>query len=188
MKNPWILLLVAGFYFTLPAQAQDLFVAQNSEVQFFSETPLENIQASNKKISSLLKISTGELAVKMNMKDFHFPNQLMEEHFNENYMETEKYPAATFKGRIQEAIDYTKDGTYAVTSQGILTMHGVAKERTIKGNLVVKGSQLLLTCDFDVPLADHKIEVPTLVLTKIAEVIAVKAKYAFVPYQKNTPQ
>lgn len=187
MKTLLIQILVTGLYMTLPAQSQNLFIAQNSEVQFFSETPLENIQASNKKISSLLNTSTGELAVKMNIKDFHFPNQLMEEHFNENYMETEMYPTATFKGKMQEAIDYTKDGTYAVTSQGTLTMHGVTKARLLKGTLVVKGNQLLLTCDFDVPLADHKIEVPTLVIAKIADVIAVKAKYSFVPYQKATP-
>lgn len=187
MKNVPIFLLVTGLYLSVPAGAQNLFIAQNSEVQFFSETPLENIQASNKKISSLLNVSTGEIAIKMNMKDFHFPNRLMEEHFNENYMETEKYPAATFKGKIQEAIDYSHDGTYAVSAKGVLTMHGVAKDRTLQGALVVKGNQLLLTCNFDVPLADHKIEVPTIVLAKIAEVIAVKTQYSFAPYQKATP-
>lgn len=187
MKNLPILLLVTGLYGFFPAWAQNLFIAQNSEVQFFSETPLENIQASNKKISSLLNASSGEIAIKMNMKDFHFPNRLMEEHFNENYMETEKYPAATFKGKIMETIDYTRDGTYAVNAKGVLTMHGVAKDRTLAGKLVVKGNQLLLTCNFDVPLADHNIDVPTIVLAKIAEVIAVKAQYSFVPYQKATP-
>lgn len=178
-------MLVAGVFLTPSAKAQNLFIAQTSEIQFFSATPIEDIQASNKRVSSLLNTSSGEIVVKMNMKDFHFPNNLMEEHFNENYMESEKYPNATFKGKIQEAVDYGKDGTYAVSTKGVLTMHGVAKERILKGTLKISGNQILLSCNFDVPLADHKIDVPKIVIAKIAEVIAVKSQFSFVPYQKT---
>lgn len=185
MKKLGIVMLVVGVCLAYSARAQNLFIAQTTEVQFFSATPIEDIQASNKKVSSLLNTSTGDVVVKMNMRDFHFPNNLMEEHFNENYMETEKYPTAIFKGKIKEAINYTKDGTYAVSTQGVLTMHGVAKERLLQGTLKISGNQILLTCNFDVPLADHKIDVPKIVIAKIAEVIAVKASYSFIPYQKT---
>jgi hypothetical protein len=185
MKKLSIILLVAWFCITYTAEAQNLYIAQTTEVKFFSATPIEDIQATNTKVSSLLNSATGEVAIKMNIRDFHFPNNLMEEHFNENYMETEKYPTALFKGKIKEAIDYTKDGTYVVNAQGILTMHGIAKERLIQGTLVVKGNQLALTCNFDVPLAEHKIDIPKIVIAKIAEVIAVKAQFSYVPYQKT---
>lgn len=105
----------------------------------------------------------------------------MEDHFNENYMETEKYPAAVFTGKIKEPVDYSKDGNYAVSVDGILDMHGVKQNRTMKGRVVISGGQITLTSDFDVKLADHKIEVPTLVIAKIAEAIAVKNKFVLVP-------
>lgn len=105
----------------------------------------------------------------------------MEEHFNENYMETEKYPAAVFTGKIKEPIDYSKDGSYAVSVDGIMDMHGVKQNRTLKGQLAVSGGQITITCAFDVKLTDHKIEVPTLVVAKIAESIAVKNKFVLTP-------
>lgn len=101
----------------------------------------------------------------------------MEEHYNENYMETEKYPSALFTGKVKEAIDYTKNGLYNVTVDGVLDLHGVKQSRTIKGQISVADGYITLTSTFDVKLADHKIEVPTLVVAKIAESIAVKNKF-----------
>lgn len=182
MKN---LILIVFTVLGQTVWGQDIFIARNSEVSFFSETPLENISALNKNVTALLNIKTGDIAIKMQTAQFVFPNKLMEEHFNENYMESEKYPTATFTGKVVETIDFSKEGTYAVSAKGILLMHGIKKERTLAGKLSVTKMGILLVCDFNVPLTDHKIEVPKLVFEKIAEVIAVKTKFNFVPFTKN---
>jgi polyisoprenoid-binding protein YceI len=110
---------------------------------------------------------------------------LMQEHFNENYLESEKFPTASFKGKINETIDFTKPGSYDVSATGTFTLHGVAKPRTIKGKLTVEAQKLTLMSDFDVALTDHKIDVPQLVFVKVAQVIKVKNKFVFLPYQKK---
>jgi polyisoprenoid-binding protein YceI len=162
-----------------------LYSTQTGETSFFSETPMENISGDNKKVGAILNTSTNEVAVSMKMTAFDFPNKLMQEHFNENYMESEKFPTGSFKGKIIETIDYTKNGTYDVTAKGQLTLHGVAQVREVKGKLTIENQKITLVCNFDVKLVDHKIEVPKLVFTKIAEVIAVKSKYTFTPYIKK---
>lgn len=154
-----------------------LYMTKSGQTSFFSETPLENIAAVHNQVLVILNIANGEIAIKMPQRGFHFPNKLMEEHFNENYMETEKYPSAVFTGKIKESVDYSKDGNYAVNVDGILDMHGVKQNRSFKGQISIAAGQITLTSAFDVKLTDHKIEVPTLVLAKIAESIAVKNKF-----------
>ncbi|MBE9463261.1 YceI family protein [Dyadobacter sp. UP-52] len=158
-----------------------LYMTKTGQTSFFSETALENIAAVNNQVLVILNTSNGEIAVKMPQRGFHFPNKLMEEHFNENYMETEKYPSAVFTGKIKEPVDYSKDGNYAVNVDGILDMHGVKQNRTFKGQISIAAGQVTLTSNFDIKLTDHKIEVPTLVLAKIAESIAVKNKFVLTP-------
>lgn len=162
-----------------------LFSTQSGETSFFSETPVENISGVNKTVGAILNTSTKEIAVSMKMTSFDFPNKLMQEHFNENYMESGKFPTGIFKGKIVEEVDFTKNGTYDVIAKGQLTLHGVTQARELKGKLTVENQKITLTSNFDVKLVDHKIEVPKLVFSKIAEVIAVKAKYIFSPYIKK---
>ncbi len=162
------------------AFGQNIYLCKNGETSFFSETPLENISALDNKVASVIDISKNEIAVKMTMVDFKFKNRLMEEHFNENYMESEKYPIGTFKGKIQENVDYSKNGTYTVNAKGILNMHGVSKERTLTGKMEILNGVITLTSEFVIPLKDHKIDVPTLVIAKVAEEISVKNKFVFV--------
>ena len=162
-----------------------LYSTQSGETNFFSETLVENISAVNKTVGAILNTSTNEVAVSMKMSAFNFPNKLMQEHFNENYMESEKFPTGVFKGKIVETIDYTKNATYDITAKGQLTLHGVTQARDLKGKLTVDNQKIGLTCNFDVKLVDHKIDVPKLVFAKIAEVIAVKSKYAFTLYIKK---
>ena len=161
------------------------YATQNGEINFFSETPVENISASNKTVGAILNIATNEVVVSMKMTAFDFPNKLMQEHFNENYMESEKFPMGTFKGKIVEMIDYAKNGTFDVTAKGQLTLHGVTQARDLKGKLTIENQKINLICSFDIKLADHKIDVPKLVFAKIAEVISVRTKYAFTPYLKK---
>ncbi|UTA66829.1 YceI family protein [Emticicia sp. 21SJ11W-3] len=174
-----LITILAGMLISAGSYAQNQWICSKGETSFFSETPLENIAAVNKNVVSIIDFSTGQVAVKMNVAAFKFKNHLMEEHFNENYMETEKYPVATFSGKMQGNADPAKNGTYDITATGQLTMHGVSRERTLKGRLIINGNVITLLADFDVALKDHKIDVPTLVIAKIAENIAVKNKFVF---------
>jgi hypothetical protein len=93
-----------------------MFATTSGNTRFSSETPLENVNAENKKSQAILNTANNELAIRMNMRDFVFPNKLMQEHFNENYIESEKYPTATFSGKVDKAPDYSKDGEYDVSA------------------------------------------------------------------------
>jgi len=136
---------------------------------------MENIDAHSKSMVSAINPATKQVAAVIMVNTFQFKNSLMQEHFNEKYLETEKYPKATFSGFINENVDLMKPGTYNVTVTGKLTIHGVEQNRTIKGVIIVDNAlKLTLTSEFDVKLVDHKIEIPKLVFQKIAETIAVK--------------
>ncbi|TDE13659.1 YceI family protein [Dyadobacter psychrotolerans] len=161
-----------------------MYSTSTGNTRFSSETPLENIKAENKKSQAILNTSTGELAIRMNMRDFVFPNKLMQEHFNENYMESEKYPTGTFSGKMDKVIDYSKDGEYETSATGKFTVHGVTKTRTISGKIKIEDGKISVNSDFQVPLADHKIDVPEIVFVKIAQKIDVKAQYVLVPVKK----
>ncbi|OOQ57285.1 YceI family protein [Mucilaginibacter pedocola] len=151
--------------------SQDLYACKNVKVSLFSSAPLEDITASTSTGTSVYNPATGDLAFSVNIRSFQFPKSLMQEHFNENYMESDKYPKATFKGKIKETIDVTKNGTYPVTATGDLQVHGVTQTRTITGTAVVNNGTVSLSSEFMVKCADHKIEIPTLVFKKIAESI-----------------
>lgn len=170
---------------SLCASAQNqLYSVKNSEFSFFSKAPMEDIEARNTKASSIINTANRELVVRIPITQFQFSNKLMQQHFNENYMESEKFPNATFKGKINEMIDFSKSGVYEVSASGTLNIHGVDKERTIKGKLIVGENALNLDARFDVMLIDHKIDIPKLVFKKIAEKIAVSASINYIPYKK----
>lgn len=179
-----ILFLIVAFIgvFTTTLQAQSFYATNTGETTFFSETPVEDISAVNKMGQSILNTTTNDIVVQMNMKQFDFPNKLMQEHFNENYIESDKYPKAVFKGKINEKIDFFQNGTYDVSATGDFTLHGVSKSRTLKGILTIHDGSLTFASDFEVALVDHKIEVPKLVFVKVAQIIKVKNKYKLTPY------
>lgn len=175
-----ILFVVASLACLSTAQAQEkLYTAKTAEVKFFSKAPLEDIEAINKKAQSVLNTETREVAVKIPIRDFVFPNGLMQEHFNENYLESEKFPNGIFRGKINEAVDFAKDGSYNVSATGKTNIHGVERDQTIKGKLTVAGGLVTLDANFDVLLADHKIEIPKLVFQKIAEKINVTTRFVY---------
>ena len=153
--------------------AQKMYTTNTASVSFFSSTPMEDISANNKKVTSIINSTTNDIAFQMQIIQFKFPNSLMEEHFNENYMETSVYPKASFQGKINETIDYSKDGIYNVTATGKLTIHGVTNQRTIEGKITITNGKIKLNSSFEVALVDYKIEVPTIVFSKIAEKIKV---------------
>ena len=159
-----------------------VYLTKTGWVKFTSEAPLELINAENKNVSAVLDIEKKSLAFKVPIVSFQgFNSALQHEHFNENYMEMNVYPAATFTGKIIEDIDFSVAGTYKVRAKGMLSVHGVEKERIISGTIAVKSSSMEIKSNFEVPLSDHDITIPKIVNQKIAEVIQVELKAELKP-------
>jgi len=174
-KNTVMAILLVVFFLMrcIAANAQN-FVSANVKTSFFSSTPIEDIKASSDKTSAVLISKSGEFAFQVPIKSFEFEKKLMQEHFNENYMESDQYPVAAFKGTISPNVDWTKNAEYAVTAKGTLTVHGVSKPRTILAKILIKDGSATISSAFDVACVDHNIKIPTLVFTKIAKIISVK--------------
>lgn len=162
-----------------------LYSTNKGEVRFFSRAPLEDISAENKTAVSFINTNTKEVVVRITVSNFNFPNKLMQEHFNENYLETDRFPNATFQGLINENVDWKTPGRYAVSATGVLNMHGKTQPKTLGGTMVVSENSLLLTCTFEVPLADFNIKIPKLLFSKIAEKIEVNCRFDYAPYVKR---
>ncbi len=175
-----ILTLLLGLMVSVLTHAQ-IYSTQTASVSFYSATPVEDIEASCKTVIAVLNTATGEMAFQITNTAFGFKNKLMEEHFNEKYMESDKNPKSTFKGKINEKIDFTKDGEYNVTVTGKLNIHGVEQDRTISGKVIVKEGKIQLLTSFKVKNADHKVEIPKIVSAKIAEEIDVKVDALLLP-------
>jgi polyisoprenoid-binding protein YceI len=178
---PAILLLLS-----LSAGAQ-IYTAKSgsTQVSFYSEAPLENIEAVNKSATIVLKTSTGDIQVRLSMQNFKFKNALMEEHFNENYMESDKYPNSEFKGKVNEGVDFTKEGEQKVTVSGKMTIHGETRDVTMDGTINRTGDDIRLYTKFPVRVADYRITVPTMYVKNIAEVVDVTFSAVLEPFQKK---
>ena len=169
---------------TLSVNAQNIYMTKTGKIRFFSEAPLENIEAVSEKTTSIINVSTKDIACKAAIKSFVFDKPLMQEHFNEKYMESEKFPYAEFKGTIEGNADFSKDGSYEVTAKGNLTVHGVTKPMEIKGTLKVESGKISIHAVFNVKVADHEIEVPSIVVDNIAETIEVTIDAVHELYKK----
>jgi YceI-like domain len=162
---------------------QDLHLAKNAEISFYSDTPVEAISAMNKKALAILNTQTREVAVKVVVSQFDFPHKLMQEHFNENYLDAEKYPNATFQGKINEEIDWKKEGMYDITVLGKLTIHGTTVGRNITGKLFISKDDIYISGSFKVLLEEHKIKIPNLLIMRVADAVLVRVKLSFLPYK-----
>ncbi|MBL0357792.1 MAG: YceI family protein [Chitinophagaceae bacterium] len=169
LLSVWMLISAVN---TVSAQK---YYTKNGNVSFFSKTNMENIKADNNQVMSVLNPQTGELQFSLLVKSFHFPKALMEEHFNENYLESDKFPKSTFKGTINDIskVNFASDGTYPVTVSGELTIHGVTNTATTKGNIIIKGGKITGTAIFIVALADYKVAIPKLVENNISKTIEI---------------
>ncbi len=170
---------------SLSTDAQ-IYIAKTCEISFFSKISapaIEDIAAKNTVTKPLLNIATGDLQMKIVMTAFIFDKPLMQEHFNENYVESEKFPTALFKGKINEKINYAKDGEYKVSVTGKLTLHGVEKEKTINGIIWVDGQNLMLSASFKILFADYAIDIPNLLGIPPDTEITFKASLE--PFKKN---
>ena len=162
----------------------DLYVCKNARISLYSSAPIEDIKAVTNTGTSVYDASSGELDFSVTISSFQFAKSLMQEHFNSDYMESDKFPKATFKGKIQEKVDLTKDGAYPVNVSGDLTVHGVTKPRTITGNVTVKGGVITMTSEFMVKCADHDIKIPSIVFHNIAESIKMNVSATYSSYKK----
>ena len=169
MKKSIIVLLLSVM--TITAGAQSLYMTKTGKVSFNSRSSVEKIEADNNEVSSVINTQTGDMVFAILLKSFHFDRALMEEHFNENYVESDKFPKSTFKGKSSNlsAINFTKDGSYPATVEGDLTMHGVTKKVTSNGTLTVKAGKIAAYAKFSLKLKDFDISIPSLVADKISQ-------------------
>ena len=166
--------------FAMHADAQKYFT-RDGMITFSSDAPLEKIEAINKKATSVLDVETGALEFAVLIKSFHFEKALMEEHFNENYMESGKYPKASFKGTVANVSDihFSHDGEYPVTVSGEMTIHGTTQPVTAQGVFKVAGGSVSATSKFEVSVADYNIKVPKVVKDNIAEIVEISVAIDF---------
>jgi len=163
------------FHIQIKGNAQKKFTSDKGELSFTSNAKLELINATSKRVLGILDPSNGQFAFIVKVRSFEgFNSNLQQQHFNDKYMESDKFYDATYSGKIIDPVDYTKDGTYDVRAKGSLVVHGKKQERIIPGKIHIEKGILTVTSDFEVPLADHDIPVPEIVSQKIATVITVK--------------
>jgi len=151
----------------------DILICRNAHISFYSPAPIEDIRAETDQAVSALNSATGSLYFKVMIRSFTFRRSLMQEHFNEDFMESDQYPYAEFKGNVLQMPDLSKDGNYTVQVQGTLTIHGVSKNYTVPATLSVKNKQVSGHAVFNVKLADHHIQIPRLLMKDIAEQVQV---------------
>jgi len=158
------------------ADAQNIYITKTGKISFFSRAKsIDKVEADNNEVSSILNTQTGEMVFAVLIKGFHFESALMEEHFNENYLESGKFPKSTFKGKISNpaAVYFNKDGAYPVTVDGDLTLHGITKKVSATGSITIKAGKITAFSKFTVKLKDFNISIPSLVADKISEDIDV---------------
>ena len=176
IKNVFLCLTIFLLLCAPKSHGQTNYITKNAIISIYSSTPLADIEAVSNNGISVIVPKNKQIIFQLAIKSLVFPRPLMQEHFNENYMESDKYPNAVFKGKIIESVDFEKDGTYPVSVKGLLTVHNVTRERTINGIISIIKGKPSITSSFDVLCADHQIKIPTVVFQKIAEKITITVK------------
>lgn len=185
MKNS--LFLAAALLFLTTTGFAQKFYTKSGKIDFdaTSASSPEKIEGVNRTATCVVDTKTGAIQFAVLMKGFAFERALMEEHFNENYVESHKFPKAEFKGTIanNEAVNYSKDGTYSVTVKGKLTMHGETKDVETQGKLVVQGGKVNANATFSVLLSDYKIAIPGLVADKVSKTAKIIVSCSLEPFK-----
>jgi len=147
------------------------YMTRTGKISFFSSTPVEKIEAFNNETACILDSKSGDILFQASIKSFKFEKELMQEHFNEDFMQSDKYPKSDFKGKVTNisSINFSKDGSYPATVAGKLTIHGVTHDVSVPGTIVVKGNDITTNAKFQVKLADYNIKVPSMMTSKVAE-------------------
>jgi len=171
IKISVILVMITGNVF---AQKH---LTKNGKISFFSDAPAEKIEAVNNQVNTSLNTTTGELVFNVLIKSFEFKNALMQEHFNANYLESDKFPSSTFKGIVTNLneINFAKNGTYKVNVEGELTIHGITKKINQSGFFEVKDGKISANSKFNIALKDYDVKIPAKSIANISEVIEITA-------------
>lgn len=184
MKSFLFIGFAIAAFLALPnaTQAQKVFT-RSGQVSFdaTANNSPEEIKAVNKAGTCVLDTQTGALEMAVLIKGFVFERALMQEHFNENYLESTQYPKATFKGRLDQVPALRTDGTYKTNASGTFTMHGVSKQITAPVTFTVSGGKISATSSFSLPLADYNIDIPSVVADKISKTAKVTVTAALTP-------
>ena len=171
----------------LPFQlsAQQLYSCKNVSITLFSAALIEDIKAASSTGVSVYDAGTGELGFSMFISSFQFDKSFMQQHFNSDYMESDKYPRAIFKGKLPDHIDLGHDGVYPVQVSGQLTVHGVTRSRTVTGSVTVKNGVISMAAAFIVSCADHHIDIPQILFYHIADNIKINVSATFSPVNSS---
>jgi len=171
-----VLFLIAGNF------VSQIYICRDGVTKFTSEAPLELIKAKSSRTAGIIDVPNKNVAFSIDIDSFEgFNSGLQREHFLDNYMETDKYRNATFKGKIIEDINFTKEGVVSVRAKGVFNIHGTEKEKLIKVKITIKNKQIDIETSFEIPLEDHNIKIPKVVNQKIASVIMVDVKAELKP-------
>ena len=171
-----LLLWIIAFILSVASFAQEKFYTKTGSISFFSKTSLEDIDAHNRSVTCVLDTRTGNVQFSVLMKGFEFRKALMQEHFNEDYIESDKYPKAEFKGQVSNnsSIDYFKEGVQQAKVKGQLTIHGQTNEIETDGTVSIKNGRIFITAEFPVTVANYKINIPAFAKNKVAKSINIK--------------
>jgi hypothetical protein len=163
--------------------AQDKYYTKSGSIQFVSKGNIETIQANHRSVTCVLDSKTGALQFAVLMKGFEFKKALMQEHFNENYVESDKFPKAEFRGQIvnNSEIAYTKEGVYNAHVKGKLTLHGQTRDVEADGKITVKNGKLLANSDFTIQMSDYNISIPKLVKENMSNTVSITVNCTLEP-------
>ena len=183
MKNIVFLFLLLA---CMSLNAQDKYFTKTGQIYFMSHTDAIDIDGNNRQVASFLNITNGELVFAVLIKSFQFTLATAAEHFNETYMESHKFPKATFKGKIKnfENLDLKKAGVIQVEVEGILNIHGVSKNIVEKATLTVDKDQILAYSEFKANISDYEIKVPKVVEERVAKIVDIKIEIKYLPYKQ----
>jgi len=177
--------IIASALCAFTMQDNSLYITRDAHVWFLSQARLENIEAHTHQGQSLINIKTGKIAFSIQVKSFEFKKELMQEHFNERYMETDKYPKATFEGSITNIgqLDLSKPGNYTGNVEGDLTMHGVTKHMKATAAIVAANGSISAKSVFKITVAEYKIEIPEQKADNIAPTLDINVEATYTPKQ-----
>lgn len=163
--------------------SQERYITRQGFISFYSHTPVEDIEAVNNQVLSIVDLSNGAVAVSLLMKSFQFEKALMQEHFNENYIESDKYPKANFQGKIENLQDILAGDNGVALVSGELTIHGITKPITMEGKLDISDKSVNFEGKFKLIVADFDIKIPSIVARNIAREVEVTCILEHVPYK-----
>ncbi|MEN7550937.1 YceI family protein [Rapidithrix thailandica] len=176
-----LVLVVSCMHSFAQSMEKQTMIDRNGTTSFFSVAPLENIVAVNNQVLAAINLQKGTVAVSMLMRGFRFKKTLMEEHFNENYVESDKYPKATFQGTIKDftLLPFDQNGSFEAVVEGEVSLHGVTQPLSTEVQFTLTDKFVQASTTFELVVADFEIKIPQLVVNNIAKKVEVQSRFNF---------